>query len=56
MDKWTCILCGHIYREDLGDEVQEIALGVKFDDLPRFWVCPLCGGSKDYFFKDSNEE
>ncbi|WP_297405884.1 rubredoxin [uncultured Cetobacterium sp.] len=52
MEKWICILCGHIYSHDEGDEIQDIDIGIKFEDLPRHWVCPLCGGNKDYFFKD----
>ena len=33
----------HIY-----DEEKE---GVKFDDLPEDWVCPLCGVGKEMFEK-----
>lgn len=39
--KYKCIVCGHIY-----DEGKE---GVKFEDLPEDWECPLCGMSKEYF-------
>ncbi len=39
--KYRCIACGYIY-----DEAQE---GVKFEDLPEEWVCPLCGVGKDMF-------
>ncbi len=34
-------MCGYVY-----DEEQE---GVKWEDLPENWVCPLCGVSKDQF-------
>ncbi len=34
-------MCGYVY-----DEEQE---GVKWEDLPEDWVCPLCGVSKDQF-------
>lgn len=39
--KYRCIICGHIY-----DEEKE---GIKFEDLPDDWKCPICGVSKDKF-------
>ena len=51
MEKWTCIPCGYIYDPELGDEAGGIEPGVKFEDLPEDWVCPLCGVSKDQFEK-----
>ena len=41
--KYECTVCGHIYDEE--------AEGVKFEDLPEDWVCPLCGVGKDMFKK-----
>lgn len=41
--KYQCIICGHIYD----DEVEE----VKFEDLPDNWVCPKCRVGKDKFKK-----
>lgn len=41
MKKYVCIICGYVY-----DEEQE---GVKFEDLPDDWACPLCGVSKESF-------
>lgn len=43
MGKYRCTVCGHIYDEE--------AEGVKFEDLPADWVCPLCGVTKDLFEK-----
>ena len=43
MNKYVCTICGHIY-----DEAVE---GVKFEDLPEDWRCPLCGVSKELFNK-----
>ena len=43
MAKYKCQLCGHIY-----DEEKE---GVKFEDLPDDWVCPMCLAPKDMFKK-----
>ena len=41
--KYKCKICGHIY-----DEEKE---GIKFEDLPDDWVCPLCKVSKTMFEK-----
>ena len=41
MKKYKCTICGHIY-----DEAVE---GVKFEDLPDDWVCPLCMAPKSMF-------
>jgi len=41
--QYKCTICGHIYDEN--------ETGVKFEDLPDDWVCPLCGVGKDCFEK-----
>ena len=41
--KYRCMACGYIYDDE--------AEGVKFEDLPDDWVCPLCGVGKDMFEK-----
>ena len=38
---WVCKICGYVY-----DEEKE---GVKFEDLPEDWVCPLCKHPKSDF-------
>ena len=38
--KYECV-CGYVY-----DEAVE---GVKFEDLPEDYVCPVCGLGKDMF-------
>lgn len=43
MNKYKCTICGYIY--------DEAAEGVKFEDLPDSWVCPLCGVGKELFEK-----
>ncbi len=45
--KWICITCDHIYDEALGDEVEGIAPGTRFEDIPDDWCCPECGAAKD---------
>ena len=43
MAKYKCQLCGHTY-----DEEKE---GVKFEDLPDDWKCPMCMAPKSVFKK-----
>jgi rubredoxin len=45
--KWICITCGHIYDEELGDEVEGFAPGTRFEDIPNDWCCPDCGATKE---------
>lgn len=39
--KYVCDVCGWVYDEEES--------GVKFDELPEDFVCPLCGVGKDQF-------
>ncbi len=41
MAKYRCTVCNYVY-----DEAKE---GVKFSDLPKEWVCPVCGVPKSAF-------
>lgn len=41
MKQYECTICGYVYDESVE--------GVKFEDLPEDWVCPLCGVGKDMF-------
>jgi pyruvate oxidase len=41
MAKFRCTVCNYVY-----DETRE---KVKFSDLPRKWVCPVCGAPKSAF-------
>ena len=49
VQKFECVICGHIYDEELGDPDGGIPAGTKWEDIPDDWVCPDCGVSKfDY--------
>ena len=39
--KYVCVVCGYEYDEE--------AEGVKFEELPEDYECPLCGVGKDQF-------
>jgi rubredoxin len=41
MSKYRCTVCNYVY-----DEEKE---GKKFSDLPKEWVCPVCGVPKSSF-------
>ncbi len=39
--KYVCEVCGYIYDEEVE--------GVKWEDLPSDYECPLCSVNKDQF-------
>jgi len=49
MNKWRCTVCGFIYDEALGLPEEGIAPGMKWEDIPDDWVCPVCGAEKEAF-------
>ena len=49
MAKWRCTICGYIFDEEKGDPAHGTPPGIRFEDLPEDWVCPICGASKDLF-------
>ena len=49
MQKYRCLVCGHIYDPAEGDADSGIAPGTPFEELPDDWACPSCGASKDMF-------
>ncbi|MCX6638930.1 MAG: rubredoxin [bacterium] len=44
MARYVCQVCGHVY-----DEEKE---GVKWDDLPDDWTCPVCDSEKELYIKE----
>ena len=51
LDRYQCMICGHIYDPSEGDPSQGIPPGVPFKKLPDTWVCPVCQSTKDKFVK-----
>lgn len=49
MKKYVCTVCGYIYDEADGDPDNGVEPGTKWEDVPKDWVCPLCGASKEEF-------
>lgn len=50
-DQWTCMYCGHVYDEALGDPEHGIPPGTRLEDLPEDWSCPMCSAEKTDFTK-----
>ena len=49
MKKYVCTVCGYVYDETVGDPKHGITPGMKFEDLPEDYECPLCGVGTDLF-------
>ena len=49
MNKYMCVICGHIYDEALGWSGDGIEAGTLWEDVPMNWYCPDCGARKDKF-------
>jgi len=41
--------CGYIYNPEKGDRKGKIPKGIRFEDLPEEWKCPICGAGKKMF-------
>ncbi|MFY0628168.1 MAG: rubredoxin domain-containing protein [Reichenbachiella sp.] len=46
---YQCEKCLTIYDEKYGDNIAEIAPGIKFEDLPNQYKCPTCNSDKESF-------
>ena len=46
---WICELCGYVYDPAEGDADGGIKPGMRFEDIPGDWTCPVCGANKDDF-------
>ena len=49
LPKYQCDVCGYIYDPEVGDSIGGIEPGTPFEDLPDYWVCPICGADKTHF-------
>ncbi len=47
--KYECTVCGYVYDPAQGDAMGGVAPGTAFEDLPKDWVCPVCGASHEVF-------
>lgn len=49
MASYACSICGYVYDPVKGDPDSGIAFGTRFEDIPEFWTCPVCGADKSKF-------
>ncbi len=49
MKRYICDICGYIYDPEIGDIDSNIEPGMKFEDLPCNWICPICNFEKENF-------
>jgi len=49
MEKFKCMICGHVYDPAKGEPKQSLESGIDFADLPAGWTCPVCGAAKEKF-------
>jgi rubredoxin len=49
MKKYVCSVCGYVYDPADGDPENGVPPGTAFKDLPKDWVCPVCGTGVDDF-------
>ena len=56
MKKYVCDACGYVYDQTTGDPDNNIAPGIPFENLPKDWVCPLRGLSKNQFYPVEGKE
>ena len=47
--KYECLVCKYIYNPKVGNTKDGVKPGTEFNDLPKEWVCPVCGEGKDMF-------
>lgn len=50
---WQCGSCDFIYDPAEGYELEHIAAGTAWADVPEDWRCPDCGSSKSDFLEVS---
>lgn len=49
MKQYICTVCGFVYDEAAGIPEDGINPGTVWADIPKDWVCPLCGAAKSEF-------
>ena len=55
MKIYVCGLCGYEYDPRVGDQDGGIEEGTDFEDLPTWWICPMCGAPREDFEIESGE-
>jgi rubredoxin len=51
VDLYQCKVCFTIYDNRFGDSVNDIKIGVRFEELPNSYCCPVCESEKKEYVK-----
>jgi rubredoxin len=51
LSSFKCKVCGYVYDPKKGDEKRAISPGIRFEELPDRWRCPVCGYPKSHFYR-----
>ncbi len=46
---YVCVLCGFTYQPAKGLPEDEILPATAWENMPRNWCCPDCGGTRENF-------
>ena len=49
MEEYICTICDYVYDPKEGDPDNDVEAGIKFEDIPEDWICPICGAGKEEF-------
>ncbi len=49
MAKYVCSVCGYEYDPAVGDPANGVLPNTPFEELPKNWVCPVCGVGAEEF-------
>ena len=49
MVQWQCRICSYIYDEITGESQTHNLPGIRYEDLPEDWRCPVCQAGKNAF-------
>ena len=52
MKIYMCSVCHYGYNPEIGDPDSGVAPGTSFEDLPKDWLCPMCGAGKIMFIAE----
>jgi len=49
-EEWVCSVCAHVYN------AEQDGAGVVFEELPKDWICPVCGQPKSAYNKQVTKQ
>jgi rubredoxin len=49
MKKFRCSICRYVYDESKGVPQRGIAHDTRWEDLPNYFICPVCNAPRSMF-------